>query len=192
VVVVPARPARVVAIPARPARVVAIPASGSPMAPVPVSGSSAPVVAAVPIPVIAPPRVPEFSWAPLREGPGLCLRLGCDAHSGEAHGDSYGEYGCNKTCKRSNIFHVWLGTPGTWAGNLRRRARLRGGFPANSFNPAMTCKFRRMSGARSPLTNWAPEQVSALQHRRADGSPANAARLTRAPVHVCPGPVGQV
>ena len=111
VVVVPPRPARVVAVPARPARVVAIPASGSPMVPVPVSGSSAPVVAAVPIPVIAPPRVPEFSWAPSREGPGLCLRFGCDAHSGEAQGDSYGEYGCNKMCKRSNSFHVCLVPP---------------------------------------------------------------------------------
>jgi hypothetical protein len=118
VVTVPARPtrSRVVTVPAGPARSrvvtvpvvvparAAIPASGSPS---PASGSSLPVVAAAPIPVIAPARVPELSWAPLREGPWLSLRLGCGAHAGQAQGDGYSEYGCNKTCKRCKGFHVY-------------------------------------------------------------------------------------
>jgi hypothetical protein len=96
------------AVPPRPAVVVTVPAAGSPP---PASGSSLPVVTAAPIPVIAPARVPELSWAPLREGPWLSLRLGCSAHSGQAQCDGYSEYGCNKTCKRCNGFHVYPGTP---------------------------------------------------------------------------------
>jgi hypothetical protein len=110
VVVVPPRPAVVVV----PPRAVTVPAAVA----IPASGSPVPVVAAVPIPVIAPARVPELSWAPLREGPPwLSLRLGCGAHSGQAQCDGYSEYGCNKTCKRCKGFHVYSGTPGTWAEN---------------------------------------------------------------------------
>ena len=76
--------ARVVVVPPRSARVVVVPARAAvpPWAAIPASGSPVPIVAIAPIPVISPAGVPELSWAPLGEGAGLSLRLGCGARSG--------------------------------------------------------------------------------------------------------------
>jgi len=49
------------------------------------------VVAMPAVPVVAPTGVPKFAWAPLRERPGLGLRLSCGAHSYQSQTNGYCE-----------------------------------------------------------------------------------------------------
>jgi hypothetical protein len=78
---VPARSATVVTVPSLPA---AVP-SGS-------TCSAEVVVAAAPVPVVAPPWVPEFPRAPLWEWTRLRLSVSRGAHTGESQ--TGGERGC--------------------------------------------------------------------------------------------------
>jgi hypothetical protein len=78
---VPARSATVVTVPSLPA---AVP-SGS-------TCSAEVVVAAAPVPVVAPPWIPEFPWAPLRERTRLRLSVGRDTQTGKSQ--TGGDGGC--------------------------------------------------------------------------------------------------
>jgi hypothetical protein len=49
------------------------------------------VVAMPAVPVVAPTWVPKIAWAPLRERPGLGLRLSCGAHSYQSQTNGYCE-----------------------------------------------------------------------------------------------------
>jgi hypothetical protein len=49
------------------------------------------VVAMPAVPVVAPTWVPKIAWAPLRERPGLGLRLRCGAHSYQSQTKGYCE-----------------------------------------------------------------------------------------------------
>ena len=49
------------------------------------------IVAMPAVPVVAPTWVPKIAWAPLRERPGLGLRLSCGAHSYQSQTNDYCE-----------------------------------------------------------------------------------------------------
>ena len=109
-----------------------------PWAAIPASGSPVPIVAIAPIPVISPAGVPELSWAPLWEGAGLSVRLGCGAHSGQAQSDGYGEYGCNKTW---NSFHTVV-VPDEASLKTVDASVSSWELPVKITVPRMTCEFR--------------------------------------------------
>ena len=68
----------------------------------PTGWSTAPVVAAVPVPVVAPAWVPELTRAPLREGAWLRLSVGGDTDTGQPQDSGSREDRCSKT---RNDFH---------------------------------------------------------------------------------------
>ena len=56
----------------------------------------APVVVTIaPVPVIAPPRIPEVTRAPLREGPRLGSRVSCGAQTGQPQNSGQRESRCS-------------------------------------------------------------------------------------------------
>src|SRR5438270_12204443 len=97
--------ARVVAIPPRTTRTAGrVPTPSR----TPGAAGPAPVVVAVPgVPVIAPARVPELPWAPLRERPGLRLSLGGGAQPRQAQTDEDREHRCNETWKSFHGRHPY-------------------------------------------------------------------------------------
>jgi hypothetical protein len=89
-----------------------VPASG------PITGRpTTPVMAAVPVPVVAPAWIPVLTRAPGRERPRLRLSVGGDTHAGQTHGGS-GQNRCSKTW---NCFHEAVLTHRSCGRNCRRQ-----------------------------------------------------------------------
>jgi hypothetical protein len=94
------------------------------------------IVAASPVPVGTPTRVPEITWAPLRERARLSLSL--DSSAGTDQSQTGGNYGCSCGPAR-DIFHASV-----LPIQLRLKLRIRAGC---TFSPSRVRPFARQRDA---------------------------------------------